>query len=77
MCNVIRMTPTVLAYGHWSTGAADLFPRTVSGWAMVALAFGLVLGFVQLLRWLGLPVEQGESWDRMLETKHAAKGVAA
>ena len=76
VCNVIRMTPTVLAYGHWSTGAADLF-HDVSGWAMVALAFGLVLGFVQLLRWLGLPVEQGESWDRMLETNHAAKGVAA
>ncbi|MFW6335640.1 MAG: exosortase/archaeosortase family protein [Phycisphaeraceae bacterium] len=75
VCNVIPMTPTVLAYGHWSTSAADLF-HDLSGWAMVALAFGLVLGFVQLLRWLGLPVERGDGWDRMLEANPPVRGAA-
>lgn len=60
-CNILRMVPTVLAYGHWSTQNADLF-HDLSGWAMVGLAFLLVLGYVRLLQWIGLPVEQGETW---------------
>jgi len=79
ICNVLRMAPTVLAYGHWSIESADLF-HDLSGWAMIVLAFVLLLGFLELLRWIGFPTKQGESWDDMdddAQKVNRAKTVSA
>lgn len=56
LVNVIRLIPTVYFYGHWSPEAAD-FAHDVSGWAVLALALGVLWGSVALARWLELPIE--------------------
>lgn len=76
ICNVLRMAPTVLAYGHWSQGAADMF-HDISGWVMVGVAFLLVLGFVRLLKWIGLPVHEGERWELIDENGAGPRHAAA
>lgn len=48
--NVIRMLPTVWMYGNASTSAADMF-HDVGGWAMLVLAFLLLLGMAKAARW--------------------------
>ena len=56
-CNVLRLVPTVYLYGQspdeWGPTFHDL-----SGWAMLALAFGLLMGAVRLLQWAEVPVMQ-------------------
>jgi exosortase len=48
MCNFIRMVPTVWLFGHASREMAESFHNVV--------AFGLLLGIVQILRWAMVPV---------------------
>lgn len=63
LCNVVRMIPTVWLYGRsgeefWGwpgVEVADVF-HTVSGWVMVVVAFGLLMGVIRLLRWSLIPV---------------------
>lgn len=57
LCNVIRLVPTVWVYGHFSETAADQF-HDWSGWAMIVVAFLLVMGLIRLLQWVDLPVMQ-------------------
>lgn len=54
-CNVLRLVPTVYLYGHYPETWGPTF-HDFSGWAMLALAFGLLLGTVRLLNWAEVPV---------------------
>ncbi len=59
VCNVIRLVPTVWVYGHFSEPVAETF-HDWSGWAMIGVAFLLVMGVIRLLQWVDLPVMQEE-----------------
>lgn len=56
-CNVLRLVPTVYLYGHSPDEWGPTF-HDFSGWAMLVLAFGLLLGAVRLLQWAEVPVMQ-------------------
>lgn len=55
VCNVIRLIPTIWLYGFSSKRFADLF-HDWSGWIMLPIAFMLLLGVIQTLRWALVPV---------------------
>jgi exosortase len=56
-CNVLRLVPTVYLYGvspdEWGPTFHDF-----SGWAMLAVAFLLLMGTIRLLQWAEVPVMQ-------------------
>lgn len=54
--NVLRLGPTVLAYGYADEELAD-FLHDVSGWAVLVVALGVLWGFVALCKWLEIPIE--------------------
>lgn len=54
MCNVIRLTPTVLLYGYAPEDIADQF-HEVSGWLMLPIAFMLLVLIMRALRWALVP----------------------
>ncbi|MGD1916828.1 MAG: exosortase/archaeosortase family protein [Phycisphaerales bacterium] len=54
--NVLRLGPTVLFYGYADKELAD-FAHDVSGWAVLAVALGVLWGSVALARWLEIPIE--------------------
>lgn len=54
ICNVIRLTPTVLLYGYAEESTADMF-HDISGWAMLPIAFLMLMGITRLLRWAMVP----------------------
>jgi exosortase len=54
-CNVVRLVPTVWMYGYHPGELANGF-HEVSGWAMLLVSFGVLLGIIRLLRWAMLPV---------------------
>lgn len=54
-CNVLRILPTIWIYGFGSREFGDTF-HTFSGWAMLPLAFLLLLGIIRVLRWAMIPV---------------------
>jgi exosortase len=54
-CNVLRILPTAWFYGYSSKDFAERF-HNAAGWAMVPLAFLVLLGFLKILRWAMLPV---------------------
>lgn len=53
--NVLRLIPTLWAYGRFSPETADQL-HTIAGWVMVAAAFFMVEGALKLLHWLGVPI---------------------
>jgi exosortase len=53
--NVVRLVPTMLFFGYTSHATAEAFHDT-SGWAMLPLAFLLLMGVLRFLRWLCIPV---------------------
>jgi exosortase len=53
--NIIRLIPTALAYGYAETDTAELV-HDIGGWAVLALALGLLWGCLGILRWLEVPV---------------------
>lgn len=55
ICNVIRLTPTVLLYGYASQDTADLF-HDVSGWLMLPIALAILWGIFAVLRWIEIPL---------------------
>ncbi|MEM6457930.1 MAG: exosortase/archaeosortase family protein [Planctomycetota bacterium] len=57
VCNMIRLVPTVLLYGYASQDTADVF-HDLLGWAMVGVAYGLLVLLVALMRWTLLPVDR-------------------
>lgn len=56
-CNVIRTIPVVYLHGHAPRELAENV-HTISGWAMLPLAFLVLLGIVRTLRWAALPVHR-------------------
>jgi exosortase/archaeosortase family protein len=52
---VLRILPTAWFYGYSSKDFAEQF-HNAAGWAMVPLAFIVLLGFLKILRWAMLPV---------------------
>lgn len=57
-CNIIRLGPTVWVYGMYPETAFAESVHTLGGWAMLGVAFGLLLGVVKLLEWAEVPVMQ-------------------
>ena len=55
-CNVLRLVPTVWMFGHVDRPRAELFHQR-AGWVMLVVAFFVLMGIVQLFRWLTLPVD--------------------
>jgi len=55
VCNVLRLTPTVLFYGYADLDMAETF-HDLSGWAMLFVALGMLWGLLSTLRWLEVPV---------------------
>jgi len=53
--NIVRLIPTALAYGYAKPDTAELV-HDIGGWAVLALALGLLWGLLALLRWLEVPV---------------------
>lgn len=56
ICNVLRLTPTVIFYGNETlpVGFADKF-HDIAGWLMLPLAFLMLLGITRALRWAMVP----------------------
>ncbi len=54
-CNVVRILPTAWLYGYRSEHFANLF-HDYAGWAMLPVAFLLLLGILKVLRWAMIPV---------------------
>lgn len=54
-CNVVRLVPTLWAYGHIDQEWAD-FIHDWGAWAMLGVSLMVLMGAVNLLRWLDLPL---------------------
>lgn len=54
LCNVLRLTPTVILYGYASESVADAF-HELAGWAMLPVAFLMLMGITRSLRWALVP----------------------
>jgi len=54
-CNVIRMIPTIWLFGHARHDVAEWF-HNFAGWAMLGIAFLLLMGIIRLLKWALIPV---------------------
>ncbi|MEM9415343.1 MAG: exosortase/archaeosortase family protein [Planctomycetota bacterium] len=58
-CNIIRVVPTALVYAHADQGTGDMV-HDLSGWAMVFLAYGFLMGVFAVLEWAEVPVMRGD-----------------
>ena len=56
ICNIVRLVPTVLAYGYFSPEFADQIHDWL-GWVMVIASYFMLMGLLALMRWLLLPTE--------------------
>ena len=63
VANVIRLVPTLWAYGRFDAATADRI-HTASGWVMVVLSFFAIEGFLNLLHWMGIPIYRKDSASR-------------
>lgn len=54
-CNIIRTLPLIWLYGYSSRSVADAF-HVYGGWAMLPIAFLLLLGLLRVMKWAMLPV---------------------
>lgn len=63
VCNVLRLLPTVLLFGYASKETANFF-HDYSGWPMVTIAFLVLMGVINLLQRLGLPLMQKSAATR-------------
>lgn len=55
-CNVARVIPTIWMYGYEPKYAPTF--HTYAGWAMLALAFGMLYGLIKTLQWAMIPVNE-------------------
>lgn len=60
ICNIIRLVPTVWFYGNTPVDVADAF-HDLSGWPMIGLGFLILLGLLNLFRWMAVPLERSGS----------------
>jgi exosortase len=56
-CNVVRIVPTVWLYGRDRAELAGKF-HDWSAWAMLPVAFLLLMSVIRLFKWLALPVQR-------------------
>lgn len=56
LCNIIRLVPTVLAYGYFSHTFADQMHAWL-GWGLAFASYFGLMGLLWLMRWLMLPVD--------------------
>lgn len=56
LCNILRLVPTVLAYGYFSPELADQLHDWL-GWGLAFASYFLLMGVLWLMRWLLLPVD--------------------
>ncbi len=54
-CNIVRLVPTSIAFGWFSSDLAQQI-HDIGGWVMLPLALVMLMGIVKVLRWLDLPV---------------------
>lgn len=54
-CNLLRILPTAWLYGYRSHTVGEVF-HEYAGWAMLPIAFVVLLGIIKVLRWATLPV---------------------
>jgi len=54
VCNVMRLSPTVILYGNASQEVADNF-HDIAGWLMLPVAFMMLMGITRALRWAMVP----------------------
>ena len=54
-CNLLRILPTAWLYGYRSHDVGEMF-HEYAGWAMLPIAFVILLGIIKMLRWATLPV---------------------
>lgn len=57
LANVVRLIPTVWAYGAFDADVAGQV-HDISGWAMLVVAFLALTGIVRVLRWAMIPVSR-------------------
>lgn len=57
VANVVRLVPTVWAYGTFSPELAEKL-HDAAGWVMLVVAFVALAGIVRLLRWAMIPVSR-------------------
>jgi exosortase len=62
-CNIIRLVPTVIAYGYFTPEVADQIHDWL-GWVMVILSYFMLMGLLWLMRWSLLPVEPRPATER-------------
>ena len=55
MCNIVRLLPTLWAYGYLEEHWADII-HDWGGWVMLGIALMVLMGIINLLRWLDLPL---------------------
>lgn len=55
--NVVRLIPTVWAFGAFDNSVAEKI-HDISGWAMLLVAFIALSGIVRILRWAMVPVSR-------------------
>ena len=77
-CNVVRLVPTVWAYGAFDAETADVL-HDLGGWVMLFVGYFVLTGFVALLEFLGLPTQRpgGEEVPSALPGRPRAWAVAA
>lgn len=59
LCNIVRLVPTVLAYGYFSPEFADGM-HDILGWVLVFASYFVLMGVLWLMRWLLLPVNPNQ-----------------
>lgn len=67
LCNVLRLTPTVLLYGYADEKDADLF-HNLAGWAMLPVAFLILMALTRALRWALVPTYRFTLAHQMAES---------
>jgi exosortase len=55
-CNVLRTLPTIWLFGNAPEKTAEIF-HDYAGWAMLPLAFLMLYGIIQLLKWAMIPIQ--------------------
>lgn len=68
VCNVVRLTPTVVLYGYSDEKTADTF-HDLSGWAMLPVAFLMLIGITRALRWALVPTYRFTLAHQMMENR--------
>jgi exosortase len=77
VCNVFRLIPTLLLYGHAKKETADGF-HDIAGWLMLPAAFLILMLVIHTIEAFGIEVRsEEEGIVEKDEERHARMGVAA